>query len=246
MKEPVYAAAASEDLLTGTQLLRRAFTATPMHIATRDAVIVAAEDPSPPALLFHRGFAYRSFSMPDGRRSIVDILVPGDIAGMDHAVLGGGNHEIVAASAVSYRQLSAGEVRELMVNPQIALRVLALAGETRWRADRHMTAITRFDARGRIAALLLGIYDRLRRRELILRPSFNLPLTQDQLADHLGITMVHVSRTLRRMREERIVLVDRQVVIILDLEALRLAASGIPPVTVGSAVPTPSGDQLAP
>ena len=245
MKAPVYAAGASEDLLTGAQLLRRAFLATPLHTVDRDTVIVSAEDPTPPALLFHRGFAYRAFSMPDGRRSIMDILIPGDIAGLDHAVLGRCNHEIIAANTVGYRLLSAAVVRELMANSQIALRALALSGETRWRADRHMAAITRFDARGRIAALLIGLYERLRRRELISRPTFNLPFTQDQLADHLGMTMVHVSRTLRRMREERLVLVDRQVVIILDLEELRRAASGIPPLTEGSVAPARSGDEIA-
>lgn len=242
MKAPIHASAASEDLLAGAQLLRRAFLATPLHVADRDAVIVAAEDS---AILFHRGFAYRSFSMPDGRRSIVDILIPGDITGLDHAVLGRPNHETIAANKVGYRLLSSAEVRRLMTNPQIALRVLALAGETRWRTDRHMTAVTRFDARGRIAVLILGLYERLRRRELISRPTFNLPLTQEQLADHLGITMVHVSRTLRRMREERLVLVDRQVVIILDLEELRRAASGVPLLDAGSVVPLPSGDEFA-
>ncbi|HTW50861.1 MAG TPA: Crp/Fnr family transcriptional regulator [Stellaceae bacterium] len=246
MKAPGYAAAASEDLLTGELLLRRAFLAAPLHTGARNAVIVSADDRAPAALLFHRGFAYRSLSLPDGRRAILDILIPTDVTGLDHAVLGGGgNHEIVAANAVSYRRLSAQALRELMKNPQVALRVLALMGEARWRIDRHMAAITRFDARGRIAALLLGIYERLRRNELISRPTYNLPLTQELLADYLGITMVHVSRTLRRMREERLVLVDRQVVIILDLEGLRRAASGIPPLNVGAAPMPQSSDELA-
>jgi CRP/FNR family transcriptional regulator, anaerobic regulatory protein len=208
-------------------------------------VIVRADDPAPPAILFNRGVAYRSLSMPDGRRSIIDILLPGDIVGLDHAVMGRCNQEIVAANAVGYRRLGAAAVRGLMANPQVALRVLAIAGEARRRADQHLTALTRFDARGRIAALLLGVYQRLRRQELIARPTFNLPLTQEQLADHLGITMVHVSRTLRRMREERLVLVDRQVVIILDLEELRRAASGIP-LNAGVAVPAVTDGEFAP
>ncbi|HEV2098514.1 MAG TPA: Crp/Fnr family transcriptional regulator [Stellaceae bacterium] len=245
MKALIYAARASEDLLSGGQSLRRAFLAMPLRTAKRDTVIMSAEDPAPSAVLFHRGFAYRSSPMPDGRRSILDVLLPGDITGLDHAVLGRGNHEIVAANTVGYRSMTGAAVRELMSNPQIALRTLALMGETRWRTDRHMTAVTRLDARGRIAAFILGIYERLRRRELIARPTFNLPLTQEQLADHLGISMVHVSRTLRRMREERLVLVDRQVVIILDLEELRRAASGVPPLSVQGATSEGSRDHFA-
>ena len=68
----------------------------------------------------------------------------------------------------------------------------------------------------------------LRRRGLTDRLSFNLPLTQEQIADHLGLTLVHVNRTLRRLREERLVLVERQVVTILDLEGLRELARGVP------------------
>jgi CRP/FNR family transcriptional regulator, anaerobic regulatory protein len=76
--------------------------------------------------------------------------------------------------------------------------------------------------------LLLDLHDRLRRRGLITHPIYSLPLTQEQLADHLGLTLVHVNRTLRRLREERVVLLDRQVVIIQDLERLRAAAQGLP------------------
>ena len=70
--------------------------------------------------------------------------------------------------------------------------------------------------------------DRLRHRDLINRPTFNLPLTQEQIADHLGLTLVHINRTLRRLREEKIVLVERQVVIIQDIERLRELAQGLP------------------
>jgi DNA-binding GntR family transcriptional regulator len=61
----------------------------------------------------------------------------------------------------------------------------------------------------------------------IVRPTFNLPLTQEQIADHLGLTVVHVNRTLKRLREARLVLVDRQVVIIQDLPRLRQMLDGV-------------------
>ena len=237
---PNYAAGASEGVLTGGRLLRRAFAEAPYRTAERHAVIIAADDPEPPILQIHRGVAFRSIGLPDGRRAIVDILLPTDVAGIDNAVLGRSNHDMVAGAALGYRQLSGTTLRKLMENPQIAVRALALMAESRWRIDRHVTAITRFDARCRIASFLLGIYDRLRRAELITRPTFNLQLTQDQMADHLGMTMVHVSRTLRRLREQRLALVDRQVVIILDVPALRGLANGLP--RLNATEPTPLAD----
>lgn len=224
---PTVAASASEDILAGSHLLRRAFQQAPSFSANRDAVVVRADASDAPCLLINRGVAYGAFVFPDGRRSISDILLPTDIIGLDHAVLGRPCREIIAASALGYRALKGSAIRELMQDHRVALRVLALASETKLRQERHIAALTRLDARGRIAGMILGIYERLRRQELISRSTFNLPLTQDQIADHLGITMVHVSRTLRRLREERVVIVDRHVVIIVDLDELRRAAAGL-------------------
>ena len=222
---PTYASAATEDLLTGAQRLRRAFLEAPQVSASREGTIIAADAVEPPALMISRGVAYCASCAPDGRRTIMDILLPTDIVGLDHAVLGRSNRDIVAATMLGYRVLSGAKLRELLRDAQIALFALTVAGQTRWRQERHLMAVTRFDARGRLASMILGVYERLRRANLISRPTFNLPLTQEQVADYLGLTMVHVSRTLRRMREERLVLVDRQVVIILDLDALRRAAA---------------------
>src|SRR2546430_12919513 len=115
-----------------------------------------------------------------------------------------------------------------MADRAVTLQILAVMAAGRWRGDRLATSIGRLDARGRICVLLLDLYDRLRRHGLISRMTYNLPLTQEQIADHLGLTLVHVNRTLRRLREERIVLVDRQVVIIMKLERLRQFAQGLP------------------
>lgn len=115
-----------------------------------------------------------------------------------------------------------------MLDHRVAIHVQSLSASARWRADRLAASIGRLDAQARICVMLLDIHDRLRQRGLIIRPTFNLPLTQEQIADHLGLTLVHVNRTLRRMREEKLVLVERQVVIIMDLQRLRAAARGLP------------------
>jgi CRP/FNR family transcriptional regulator len=236
---PMCAPAASEDLLAGAELLCRAFLATPDLSAKRGMVIIRADAADPPSLLITHGAAYQSLTVPDGRRSIADIVLPADIVGADHGVLSRCGHEIVAASAVDYRLLTGPQMRELIRGPRIALRVIALGAEARWRANNHLSAITRLDARGRIAWMVLDIFDRLRRKGLISQLNFSLPLTQDQIGDYLGLTVVHVSRTLQRMREERLVLVDRHVVIIRDLDSLRRVAAGL--ATLDAAVPkTPS------
>ena len=227
---PAFAPAAVEELLTGDRMLRQAFLEQPYNSIGRQGTVFSGENGDAPVILIQRGVAYRSSTLPDGRRAILDLLLPGDVGGIDNAVFGRTNQALTAANALGYRAMRAAMLRDLMGTRPVALRVAALMAETRWRMDRHLTAISRLDARERIGLFLLDIHDRLRRRELIERPTFNLPLTQEQIADHLGMTMVHVNRTLRRLREDRLVLVAQQVVIITDLDRLRALLGGMPPL----------------
>lgn len=238
---PTFAAAATEDLLFGERLLRRAFLGAPARFVGRGGLLLPADAAEPQLALIRSGFVCRSCTLADGRRSIVDILLPSDIAGLDELVLARPFGEFVAASRVGCTLLSAADVRQLMVDRRIALRLYSLLAEARNRTSRLAVSIGRLDALARISLLLLDIHDRLRRSQLIMRPTFNLPLTQEQIADHLGLTYVHVNRTLRRLREQGLAIVDRQVVIILDLDRLRKVAEDLPvsPDLPMSAEPVP-------
>ena len=229
VERPRYAAPIVEDLLIGGQRLRQAFIETPMRVAGRDAPLIADRDIDAAAVvLIRNGFAYRSCALADGRRAILDIVLPGDIAGLDQIVLARRSGELTAAGRAGYHVLGAAALRQLMTDRSIWLHAMAIIAEARWRADRLAASIGRLDAQARLCVMLLDIHDRLRRRGLINRPTYNLPLTQEQIADHLGLTLVHVNRTLRKLREERTVLVDRQVVIIMDVDRLRQYALGLP------------------
>ena len=169
LERPGFAAAAVEDLLTGAQRLRQAFLRTPMRFARRETPLARAGDPEPAIFLLHSGFAYRSCPLADGRRAILDILVPGDVTGLDHIVLASPIEDIAAADRVSYRALGAAAVRALMGDQPVALHILAVIAEARWRGDRLAASLGRLDAHARICLMLLDIYERLRRRELINR-----------------------------------------------------------------------------
>jgi CRP/FNR family transcriptional regulator, anaerobic regulatory protein len=225
---PRFASAATEDLLLGGRRLRAAFMRTPMRFAGRETPLLRAGISEPAAILIRSGFAYRSCALPDGRRAILRTLLSGDYAGLHNIVLARTMEDVYAANRVGYQMLGAVTLRELLADPCVSMFLLAQIAEAHWRTDRLAASIGRLDAHARICVLLLDIHDRLRNRGLINRPTFNVPLTQEQIADHLGLTLVHVNRTLRRLREEKIVLVDRQVVIIQDIERIRELAQGLP------------------
>ena len=242
---------AVDDVLSGTLLLRKALRDAPRRDADRDAVIVSPEMPEPPVLFVRRGMAYSSTPLTNGRRAITDLFLTGDIIEVEHAVAARSSLELRAASGFSYSVLTPTKLRDLMANYQVALSVISLLTEERRRRERHLIALTCLDARARIAGVLLGIYERLWRHGLITQPSFNLPLTQDQIADHVGLTAVHVSRTLGWLHKEQLVLVARRIVIITDLVRLRRVAAGEEPVGKPSVhglfnPGTVSGDMLLP
>lgn len=72
--------------------------------------------------------------------------------------------------------------------------------------------------------MLLDFHTRLRRRKLILGSIYNLPLTQGQIGNYLGLTVVHINRVLRSLRAERIVDLEKHSVTILDRERLAIMA----------------------
>jgi CRP/FNR family transcriptional regulator, anaerobic regulatory protein len=242
-ERPRYAAAIADDVLRAGNRLRHAFLQKPMRFAPPDEPIVRLTDSEPPVILIHSGFAFRCCVLGDGRRAILNIGMPGDFIGLDHLVLHQAAEEIIgAANRVGYYALPPGELWDLMMRDQaINRKVVMLLAEMRWRSDRLAASIGRLDARARICVMVFDIYERLRRNGLNSGLTFNLPLTQEQIADHLGLTLVHVNRTLRRLREERIVLIERQTVIILDLDRLRERAEGLPHVAElpGSRDPAP-------
>jgi CRP/FNR family transcriptional regulator len=227
-ERPHFAPTATEELLLGGRRLRAAFMQTPQRFAGRDTPLLRAGVSEPAAILIRSGFAYRACTLPDGRRAILRVLLTGDFAGLHNIVLSRAIGDVFAASRVGYHLLGAAALHALLADPCVSMFLIAQAAEARLLADRLAASIGRLDAHARLCVLQLDIYDRLRHRDLISRPTFNLPLTQEQIADHLGLTLVHVNRTLRRLREERIVLVDRQIVIIQDIERMRALAQGLP------------------
>gem|GEM_PF-1547810 len=70
------------------------------------------------------------------------------------------------------------------------------------------------DARGRVAMMMWDFYKRLLAHRLITAPIFHLPLTQTQIGSYLGLTVVHVNRVLRALREDLVVSVDKHCVTI--------------------------------
>jgi CRP-like cAMP-binding protein len=111
-------------------------------------------------------------------------------------------------------------VAQLLTEGCTAVYIWRLLNEHQMRADRLVAAISSLDARGRLATMLLDFYQRLEIQKLTTSGSFNLPLTQPQIVDFLGMTVVHVNRVLRALRDDQTIKVEKHRVTILDLSTL--------------------------
>jgi CRP-like cAMP-binding protein len=214
-----------EDLAQGKRALRAAFRQAPPQPIEAGARIITPDGPSEAVYSLSDGWAYRGREWPGGRRAIMDIYLPGDVIGLEAALMSRPSDTVVAVTPLNLQAIDTRvAMPHLLGRRPVVLFVNWLLCEQQRRVDRLAATIARFDAEGRLAMMLLDFYERLRRRELITALSYTMPLTQQQIGDHLGLTLVHVNRVLRSLREQRIVNVDRHAVMIRDIARLQSLA----------------------
>jgi len=213
-----------DSLLDGNCDLVRAFRNQQRTLQAHGELVVPDRQNRSVFFLFS-GWAHRYRLLPDGRRQIIDIYLPGDLVGIDAFLGTKPTDGIIALTDVSFGGLDIPAFEKLVADPVVALQLVALMGAERRRIDNRLVDVGRLLAEEKIAALILELYERLCQRGLVKRPSFILPLTQQQIGDHLGMTIVHVNRVLRRLRENGVLVLQRQTVIIQDMAKLRMLVS---------------------
>jgi CRP/FNR family transcriptional regulator len=215
-----------ELLLKAELRLVRAFQAlTPMLFDAHAPLVRTGERPTH-AFRLHSGWAVRERVLEDGRVAILAMYLPGDLIGLDGLFSFRASDTVVALAPASCNAMPLDELaRVLDQDAAVVLRVAQLLDRERRRAERLAVGLGRCDAQERVAAFLLDIYERLRSNGLATHRSFRLPLTQQQIGNHLGLTVVHVNRMLRSLRAKEIALVSRNTVIITDLGELRRLAA---------------------
>jgi CRP/FNR family transcriptional regulator len=236
--EPKQSPRVRGELTLGQRELNTIFGNSPPRVLKAGEILGAATGSSDAICRLRAGWACQFHDFANGGRAIVDVYLPGDVLGLD-AILGTRPlEEISTLSTVTIETIpAAAAMIELMASQPIALYVAWLLSRRRRRADRLLAALSCLDARGRLATMMLDFYTRLLRRRLIAGSVYNLPLTQIQIGNYLGLTVVHVNRLLRALRDARIVTLEKHCVTIHDLELLTsLAENGETPnssTTVG-------------
>lgn len=188
-------------------------------------MFTSAAGVSNPIYRLQTGWACQFSEPAAGRRAIIDVYLPGDIIGLDGPLRTRPVENVLAITSIETQVINSVNVlRELMASDCTALYAAWVLGRRQRRTDRLLNAMLCFDARGRLGMMVLDFYKRLSDRKLITAKSFNMPLTQQHIGKYLGLTVVHVNRVLRTLRDDRIASLERNWLTILDLERLILLA----------------------
>lgn len=177
------------------------------------------------SLLLISGLAYRHKFTAAGSRQIVSIHIPGDFVDLEGALLKISDHNVQALTRCEIATVPVAALRTLVdAHPRIAraLWVDTLIDGSIFR--EWVMNIGRRDARERLAHVFCEFAKRLEVAGMGSTDGYELPMTQEQLADATGLTAVHVNRTLKAMDADGLIERQKRFVFIPDWERLRNVA----------------------
>lgn len=200
-----------------------AVSAEARDMGARRNIIREGERPDHVHLIVE-GWAARYKLLPDGARQITAFLIPGDFCDLHVTILGEMDHSIATLTKAKVAHIPRREIEQLAERPGItrAFWWATLVDEAVLRS--WLVNVGRRDAFEAVGHLMCELYVRMKNVGLTTDHQFDLPLTQEEIADALGLTPVHVNRVLQRMRADGLINFKHGHLTILEYERLEAAA----------------------
>jgi CRP-like cAMP-binding protein len=172
------------------------------------------------------GFACRYKLVAEGKRQIMAFHIAGDTPDLQSVHLQTMDHSIAALTPTKVAFIRLDDMKRLIYSNPVICHLL-------WRdtlidaavAREWMMGIGRLPADSRVAHLLCELLCKHQAAGLAQERSFPLPVTQQDLADALGLTPVHINRVLQELRQRRLIELTRTTAVILDWDELERLAS---------------------
>ena len=155
------------------------------------------------------GWACYARAVHNGRRQIFGFILPGDSIGLADSPYIRGGSEIVALTTVAL--LDAAAIKLALTDSNCPNLRAAIDSEHRLQEARlldHMFWLGQHSSLERTAHLLLELHHRLHRAGLVKNEKFQLPLTQTQMGHALGLSLVHINRTMQALRRAGLLVLD--------------------------------------
>ncbi len=195
-----------------------------LHAVAADRDVVREGDRPAECCLIVEGFACRYNLTDEGKRQILSFHISGDIPDLQSLHLDVMDHSLGTLVPSRLAFIQHEDLRSLMrSHPRL--------GDLFWRDTlidaavfrQWMVGLGRRSAHTRIAHLLCELLVRLRAVELAEDHAFDLPVTQTELGDALGLSTVHVNRVLQDLRSENLISLRGGTLTVLDWDGLKTA-----------------------
>jgi CRP-like cAMP-binding protein len=171
--------------------------------------------------LILKGFAARTFITPEGRRQVTAVHIAGDFVDLHSLLLKKMDHAVVAMSPVNAAFVAHTDLLKLISGHPHLGRLLWLSTVIDAAIQRAWIAsLGRRSSANHMGHLLCEMFARLQSQGLTNGNTFDFPITQADLSDMLGLSTVHVNRTLQELRRTGLVKWEAPRVTLPDFEAL--------------------------
>ena len=171
------------------------------------------------------GYAIRYKLLRSGKRQILNVILPGDVIGFPVSFFDRSMYSVVALSDLTYNTCSLDSyVRLCHEQPQFGLVLSWLAAHEAAIYAEHIVDLGRRSPVERLAHFLLETHARLLSVGRAEATSFNLPFSQEVLADVLGLSVPHLNRVMQQLRADRLITSHSRVVELNDVLSLQTLA----------------------
>lgn len=171
------------------------------------------------------GWGFRYKLLEDGRRQILNYVLPGDLIGLQGSVMGEMQHSVEALSELLLCVFERENLHDLYRNyPGLAYDITWLAASEERMLDENLLSVGRRTALERAAYLIAFIHARASSVGLKGRKLVQIPITQQHVADTLGLSLVHTNKTLRKLMDRKLIRWHDGGCEVIDAEGLRSIA----------------------
>lgn len=171
------------------------------------------------------GWALSSIGLPNGRRQVLSILLPGDIhlsGGLFNVPSG---YAVEAITETAYRKFKRTELKDLLFEYRELFEMFTnILDEEKVRSDQLVVDLGRRTSVERIAKLILNVASRLAERGMTSDQTFLFPLRHRHIADATGLTPVHVSRVLSEFQRNSLIEINNRSLTITNAAELHQIA----------------------
>ena len=166
------------------------------------SILIHEQKPGGKLFTLYAGWAFRYKTLSDGRRQILNFLLPGDLIGLQQQFGDSAMHGIEAVTDVSLCVFPRDGLWALFRRfPSLGYDVTWLAAREEGMVDDNLLTAGRRNAAERVAMLLMHLYRRLEHLGLAQDGSVEFPINQQHIADTLGLSLVHTNKTMRRLQQ---------------------------------------------